>query len=738
MSSSPVQMRRRVIIATALLMAMGLGLIGRLAHLQLVEGEALQQKAVNQQMRDTEIGASRGTIYDSTMKVLAQSATVWNVYISPADIKGTDTKIEQKRQLLANGLGELLGIDAGVIYEKTLKTKSYAEYIVKKVENDVREKILQFKSDNPSVAAVIGLEEDSKRYYPNGELAATVLGFTGTDGQGLAGLEAYYDTTLTGVPGRVMTIKNAQGTEMDFAYEQRIDPKDGNNLVLTLNQVIQSYLEKNLDKALEDYDASRAVGIVLNVNTFEILGMATRSAYDPNDPFAIADEATAAQIQELEGDERTAALAAARSLQWRNTAIADTYEPGSVFKSVTAASALDEGAVTLKTTVECKGRFVVGGWGYKCNNYAVHGTQDVVGALKNSCNIGFIQIGQKLGASAFCAYYKAFGLTEKTGIDLPGEVTPAAGVHYHAENSMGVSELASSSFGQSQKVTPLQMVTAMAAIVNGGKLGTPHLVKQVLDSDGNIVSTADEGFKRQVVSEATSEQMRYALEKVVSEGGGKNASVAGYRIGGKTGTAEKLDNEDRSKRVVSFCGFAPADDPQIACIVVVDEPRAGSYGSTVAAPLFKAIMEDVLPYLGIETTGETVQSTGISVPNVLNQSVADAQKAIADQKLTAKVIGSGDTVLAQFPDPQTLLGSGGVVALFTGEEEKQTVVDVPDFRGMTLVQANQAAAAAGLNLRLSGNATGKGATVSQQSIEPKSQVTPGTIVTLNFIVHNRE
>lgn len=738
-NSSPVQMRRRVLIATFLLLAMGVGLIVRIAHLQLVEGEELQNKAVNQQMRDTEIGATRGTIYDSNMQVLAQSATVWNVYISPADIKGSEEKVEEKRRLLANGLAELLDLDADTIYQKTLKTNSYAEYIIKKVENDVREKVLAFKAENPSISAVIGLEEDSKRYYPNGELAATVLGFTGTDGQGLAGLEAYYDTTLTGVPGRIMTMKNANGTEMDFEYEQRIDAQDGNSLVLTLDQVVQSYLEKNLDKALEDYGAARAVGIILNVKTFEVLGMATRSAYDPNDPFTVVDEETAAAINELTGEERTKALSAARSLQWRNTAISDTYEPGSVFKSVTAASALDEGAVTLNTTVQCTGRFVIGGWGYKCNNYAVHGTQTVVDALKNSCNIGFIQIGQKLGASAFCQYYKAFGLTEKTGIDLPGEVSPAAEVHYHSEKYMGVSELASSSFGQSQKVTPLQMVTAMATIVNGGYLGTPHLVKQVIDSNGNIVSVADAGIKRQVISEDTSKQMRYALEKVVTEGGGKNASVDGYRIGGKTGTAEKLDSSDSSKRVVSFCGFAPADDPEVACIIVVDEPRPGSYGSTVAAPIFKAVMEDVLPYLGVEKTGETTQSNDeISVPNVIGKPVEEAQKTISDSKLTARVIGDGDTVLAQYPDPQSLLGSDRIVALFTSEESKSSVVEVPNFADMTLVQANQAAAKAGLNIRISGNATGAGATVAQQSIAAQSQVTPGTIITLNFILHNRE
>lgn len=724
-----------------LITALSLGLVAQLARLQLVKGEELQERATNQQMRDTSLRAARGTIYDTNMNILAQSATVWNVYISPADIKGSTEEVkESKRHLLASGLAEVLGLDEEEIYQKTLKTKSYQVYIKRKVENDVRARVLELKSDKKyaGVAAVIGLEEDTRRYYPNNELAATVLGFTGTDGQGLAGLEAYYDTDLTGTPGRVMTIKNALGTEMDFEYEQRVDPKNGNSLVTSIDKVIQGYLEKNLDKAIEDYQASRAVGIVLNVNTFEVLGMATRSAFNPNSPFTVSDAAQE-EIDKLEKDQQSAALGAAQNLQWRNTAISDTYEPGSVFKAVTASSALDEGAITLQTTVNCPGYFNIGGWTYKCNNYAVHGVQNVVNALENSCNIGFIQIGQKLGASAFCRYYASFGFTGKTGIDLPGEVTPTANVHYHDESTMGITELASSSFGQSQKVTPLQMVTAMATVVNGGHLGTPHLVRQILDADGNIVSTKDAGIRRQVISEETSKQMRAALESVVTNGGGKNAAIEGYRIGGKTGTAEKLDNQDKSARVVSFCGFAPADDPEVACIVVVDGLQVGAYGSTIAAPLFKAIMEDVLPYLGVEKTGEvSTDSTLVDTPKVIGESVDDAKQAVKALGLTARVAGGGETVLSQYPDPGTQLREGGTVVLFTAEDSKNELAEVPGFSGMTLQQANQAAAAAGINIRVSGSATSAGATVASQSIAAQSKVTPGTIVTLEFIIHNRE
>lgn len=736
-TGSPVQMRRRVLVAVILVMAVGLGLIGNLARLQLVEGEALQQKAVNQQMRDTIIKAERGTIYDANMEVLAKSATVWNVYISPADIRGTDEQKEKKRQIIAKGLAEILGVDADEVYEKSLNSKSYQIYIKKKVENDVREAILAFKSEN-KFNYEVGLEEDTRRYYPNGDLAATVLGFTGNDGQGLAGLEAYYETNLTGIPGRIMTIKNGIGTEMDFEYEQRIDAQDGNSLVLGLDRVVQGYLEKNLDRALEDYEASRAVGIVMNVNTFEILGMATRGAYDPNEPFVIADKELLAAIRELPENEQAAAISAAQNKQWRNTGISDTYEPGSVFKSVTAAAALDEGAVNLLNTFKCSGLFHVGGWGYRCNNNAVHGTLDIVGALENSCNISFIQIGQKLGVSAFCRYYDGFGLTERTGVDLPGEVTPVASVHYHPESAMGVSELASSSFGQTQKVTPIQMITAMAAIVNGGYLGTPHLVKQILDSDGNIVSTIDAGIKRQIISEETSEEMSLALEQVVLNGGGTNAAVEGYRVGGKTGTAEKLDTGDGSARVVSFCGFAPVDDPEVACIIIVDEPKAGSYGSTVAAPLFKSVMEDVLPYLGVEKTGETEESESVSIPKVLGQTVAEARKILQESGLTVSVLGDGETVLSQYPNPQTTVRKNGVVALFTSENSRQELVEVPDFMNMSLREANQAAAQAGINIRISGHSTAAKAIVAKQSIEAGARVTPGTILTLDFIIENAQ
>lgn len=539
---APVKMRRRALIAAAVIIVLGFGLLAvRLGYLQFVDGEELQHSAVNQQLRDTTIRPERGTIYDRNGTALAESSTVWTVYIAPKYlvVNGNEEKTNENRAKLADGLSEILGVDRKEIYEKTEQTSNYHVIIKRRIETDVKDQILEFESTSGLSSAAIGLDEDTKRYYPFGDFASTVLGFTGTDNQGLEGIEAYYDSYLQGTPGRLMTARNAVGTDMPFEYEQRIDAVDGNDLVLTIDKSLQYYLEKHLDQALEDNKVETyAMGIIIDVNTFEVLAMATRPGYDLNNPWALPEE-TVQEIEQLPEEEQADARYAAQSSQWRNRTINEAYEPGSVFKIVTASAALDEGAIDSTSSFECTGMYQVASQRYRCNNWAVHGTQSVAQCLQNSCNIGFIQIGQRLGVEAFCRYYRAFGFTEKTGIDLPGETQPEAGVQYHAEQNMGVVELASSSFGQSQRVTALQMVTAMAAAVNGGNLGTPHVVKQILDEDGNIVKSVDSTIKRQVISEETSQLMREYLETVVTDGGGKNAAVSGYRVGGKTGYRRK-------------------------------------------------------------------------------------------------------------------------------------------------------------------------------------------------------
>ncbi len=744
---APVRMRRRSLIAIAMVIVFGFGLLAvRLGYLQFVEGAELQHSAVNQQLRDTTIRPKRGTIYDRNGTVLAESATVWTVYIAPKYlVSGSNSteaekaKTEANRNALADGLAEILGVDRDELYQKTLQTSNYHVIVKRRIESDVKEKILEFEKTSKLSGAAIGLDEDTKRYYPFSDFASSILGFTGTDNQGLAGIEAYYDSYLQGTPGRVMTARNAVGTDMPFDYEQRVDAEDGNDLVLTIDKGLQYFLEKHLDQAIEDNKISTyAMGVILDVNTFEVLAMATRPGFDLNNPWKLPDSKTQ-EISLLPEDQQADARYAAQSDQWRNRAITEAYEPGSVFKSVTASAALDEGSVTGSSSFQCTGGFVVAGQRYGCNNGAVHGAQDVAHCLQNSCNIGFIQIGQRLGAEAFCRYYRGFGLTEKTGIDLPGEAQPTAGIQYHASNQMGPVELASSSFGQSQLVTPLQLVTAISSVVNGGNLGTPHVVKQILDSDDNIVKTMDAQIKRQVVSEETAKLMREYLESVVREGGGKNASVSGYRIGGKTGTSQKLGNPDKTARIASFCGFAPANDPQIACIIVCDEPRGGTiYGSTVAAPVFKAIMEEALPYLGIEKSDESgqTQTETATAPKVIGLTREEAKAEIEKAGLKARILGDGDTVLAQIPNPGTQLTKGGTAVVYTDETSKEETVTVPSFAGMTAVQVNAAAAQAGVNVRLSGVTSGTRSVAVKQSLEKDTKVSPGTIITVEFLVNN--
>ena len=736
---APVKMRRRSLIAALLVIIVGFGLItGRLWYLQFVEGSELQGMAISQQMRDTTIRANRGTIYDRNGTVLAQSATVWTVYISPKylEVKNNEVKTEEKRTLLADKLSEILEVDRDSLYEKTGQLSSYYVTVKRQIEKDVRDEILQLKKDYPEISSAIGMEEDTKRYYPFGDFASVVLGFTGYDNQGLAGIESYYDKYLQGTPGRLLAARNAVGTDMPFEYEVMEDAKDGNNLTLTIDEGVQHFLEKYLKQAIEDNNVETYVtGIIMDVNTFEILARSKLPAFDPNDPFTISNENALEEIMALPEEEQTAAISNAQAQQWRNNAISDSYEPGSVFKIVTASAALDEGVVTKANTFECPGYYKVAGQIIRCNNRAGHGHQTFAEALQNSCNPAFMQIGELLGIPSFCRYYSAFGLTEKTGIDLPGEMQPVAGVHYHTEESMGPVELASSSFGQSRKVTPLQMITAMATVVNGGNLGTPHVVSQITDADGNIVETMDGGIKRQVISESTSQQMVEMLEQVVEKGGGKNARVDGYRVGGKTGTSEKLDSGDSSARIASFCGFAPVEDPQIACIILVDEPHgSSSYGSVVAAPIFKNIMSEVLPYLGIEKTVEDdSDDTATATPKVIKSTVEDAKAEIKKSGLLCRVVGSGDTVLSQLPDPGTQLAEGGTVVIFTDEESKAKTVTVPNLTGLSVIEVNDRAAQAGINVRFSGVTTGQQIKSVRQSIEEGTQVSPGTIIDVEFV-----
>ena len=729
-----VKMWRRTLIVLIVMVALGFGLIVvSLIRLQLVDGVELQKAAVDQQLRDTTISAQRGTIYDRNMKPLAQSATVWKVVLAPAYIDKDDETLRRK---LSTGLADILGLDAEDIYKRTEGT-SYYDVLKTKVETDVKDRLVQFIEEN-DLGNTIQLQEDYKRYYPFGSFASTILGFTGTDGQGLAGLEAYYDEYLSGTAGRLVTAKNAVGTDMPFQYEQKVEAQDGYNLVLTIDEVVQHYLEQALEEGVENNKVeNRATGIVMNVKTGEIVAMAVKGDYDPNNPFVIADEEERARIAELPEEEQQEATSAALQAQWRNKAVSDTYYPGSVFKMVTLSMALEENVATEETTFTCTGSYVPvqGERAINCHNTSGHGTQTLVQGTMNSCNPFFIYLGQLLGTETFFDYFEAFGFTQKTGIDLPGESQSI----YH-DRDMSLMDLAVESFGQNFSITPIQMITACAAIANGGYLVQPHVVSQIVDNDGNIIKTADTTVKRQVISEETSKRVSKILQENATSGTAKNGYVAGYRIAGKTGTSEKVGADGKvgsdNKYIASYCGFAPADDPQYAVLVFFDEPTGDSYyGGAVAGPVFAKIMEEILPYLNVETkyTEDEAGSVGVSAPNVIGKTVSEATNELTNSGLKILVKGSGDTVIAQTPDPGSSVPSGGTVVVYTDEASMNQTVTVPNFTNRSLSDVNYLAAQAGLNIKVTGAYNSSAATARTQDYAAGEQIKPGTVITVNFV-----
>ena len=714
-------------------------LIVRLFYLQVVQADMWKEKASSQQMYSTSITATRGNIYDRNMKTLARSVTVWTVFISPAEMK------EEQRELVASGLSEILDVDYDMVYEKSLKTWRYNETIKRRVDNDTADEVTAFIQENDIRG--IYLTEESMRYYPYGNLASTVLGFTGSDGSGAYGLEAYYNKALSGTDGVIASVRNAKGTAMPFSEQQIYDAEDGQSLVLTIDETVQHYLEKHLENAVQEHEVqNRAVGIVMNVKTGEILAMSTKPDFDPNEPSAIYDTATAEalaeQLEEAGGDEEKLdayyeALGEAQLAQWRNKAISDPYEPGSVFKLITASAALETGTVTGSTPFYCPGYIEVAGNRIACWKAGGHGNLDFVGAIKGSCNPAFIMTGQALGAELFMEYLDKFGLYDVTGVDLPGEATSIM----HSRETMlneNMASLSSASFGQTFKVTALELMTAVNATVNGGYLMQPYVVSQVLDSDGNVISSTEPVVVRQVISEETSALVASYAEQVVSgEGGsGARAAVPGYRIGGKTGTSQKLDQEG-DETILSFYGFAPADDPEIAVLVMLDEPQKNNqYGSVIAAPVVGNILADILPYLGFEPsyTEEELSSADMATPYLINYGLQEAQSTLVQAGLEYRVVGSGTTVVGQTPGAAMPIPGGGTVVLYTEEGEK-TTASVPYVIGKTGNEANRLILNAGFNIKIEGESLEhEGCVAVAQSIEAGENAEIGTVITVTFEV----
>ena len=744
------RMKIKMNIVLALLVLVGFGvLIGRLYQLQLVDGEMYQAKALKQQLRPTAISAQRGAIYDRNMKTLAASATVWTVTLSPAELKDAD-----QLSKIADFLAPLLGVEREKIIERGQKTASYYEIIKQKVDDTTADAILRFCDENK--INCVNLVEDSRRYYPYGSLASTVLGFTTSENKGAYGIESNYEKILAGTPGMVVSAKNAKSGNMPYSYDREYEPVDGNSIVLTIDEVIQHSLERHLETAVIEHNVNnRAVGLAMDVNTGAILGMATKPDFDPNEPNILCDPKAIAEIAAFDEQiaaasgeeaerlksERLDALGKAQFAQWRNKAISDPYEPGSVFKIITASMALD--TEVCRPTGEyytCPGFHIVAGRRKACWKAAGHGTIDFTQAVKFSCNPAFMMIGAKVGPRNFYDYFERFGLREPTRIDLPGE---ADGIFYDYDTLAKETgeELASSSFGQTFKVTPIQICTAVAAAVNGGRLMQPYVVSQVLDPEGNIVSTTEPVVKRQVISEQTSETMRGILEKVVGDpdGSGKNASVPGYRVGGKTGTSEKLDAKEGgevTRRIASFMGIAPSNDPQVLVLVILDEPQMQNiYGSVIAAPVVGAIMSDILPYLKVEPqyTEAELSDIEVKVPYVTGGVVHDALSALTARGLSYKLVGDGVNVTGQIPSSGTECPKGTKVILYTDGAQPADPAEVPDVLGLSAQQANRTILNAGFNIRLMGaDIEGKGVMAVLQDPLPGTAAQEGTIVTVTF------
>lgn len=722
-------MLKRILIMAVVIIFLMTTTVARVFYLTIVRGKELSEKAETQQLKDTEITAMRGTIYDSNGNVLAQSASVWNVFIDPLNIK------DKQRDLIVDEFANLFGYDADEkkeFYDRTTHQNHY-ELVEKKVENNIKEKLSKFVSKN-ELGGCIGTEQTTKRYYPYGTLASSVIGFTGADDQGLSGIEAYYDEQLTGTNGRIITAKDAKSNNIANDYETSIAATDGDSIVLTINQTIQYYLEKGLRETMNEYQAKGAYGVVMNCNTGAVLAMSSLPDYDCNEPYKLTYSKDKKAIKKL--SDKTAkqeAESAAVQNQWRNFTVSDTYVPGSVFKTFVASAALEENVVNLNTTYNCTGSIQVDKYKMKCHYHPGHGTQTLTQGLENSCNPFFITIGQKLGVHNYFKYFDAFGFTQKTNIDLPGEASP----QYYKEDQYGIVELSSASFGQTNSLTPIQVCTGLCAIANGGKLLQPYLVSSIADANGKTVKKTQTKEIRQVISADTSEKVRKMMKSVVDNGTGKNGYVAGYSVGGKTGTSTKLGeskNGEGDKYIVSFGAIAPSDDPEIAMLIIVDEPNQDLGGGALCAPIAAQVTQEAMNVLGIEPKYNDSEMKDLSkqTPNVVGKSLDEAKKMLEENNLNYVVVGDDSTVTRQCPSGADTIPNGGTVYLYTDDSEKQTV-NVPNFSGLTVNETKDLASSSNLNIQIAGNSMSSGTVVAyRQSEETQAKVEKGTVVTVTF------
>lgn len=759
-----MRVRSNLVVLIAMMIA-AIAVIVRLFWLSVVDHEYYAEMANSTHFSNITISANRGTIYDANGTPLAWSATVYKVFIDPSlyreEMEKIDSIMQERQRIVAEGgtldegkkiipiaelqqeivltLSEKLGISQDTVSRAMEMETQY--YVLKtQVEKNVADELSAY-FDQYGINSIT-TQEDTKRYYPQNELAAQVIGFTNSDGKGQYGLEYYYNDDLSGTDGRVISATDAMGNAMPYRFATTYPAQDGSSLYLTLDTTLQYYLEKNLQEMCQTYEVrNRACGIIMNAKTGAIYAMATYPSFDLNDPSTIYDPIVSERLLMLPEAEYKEAYIEARETQWKNKAITELYVPGSVFKVFTAAAAVEEGVVDPATDgFTCNGFKEVAGEKINCHLLAGHGYQTFSVALTNSCNPAFIETGLRLGIDKFSDYFRAFGLTEKTGIDLPGEV----GSFYRSGDNMSVVDLAASAFGQSNKLTPIEMITGYAAAINGGYLVEPYVVSKIVSSDGNVLETRETTVKRQVISEETSATMRELLQAVVENNDGSNAYIKGYAIGGKSGTSQKLDeySKENMQYVASYACFAPADDPEIIMLIMADEPNTNInyYGGVVCAPYARAVLEEALPYLGYypEYTEKEYAQLDITVPLLIDTDVTTARSTLEALGLKCEVKGEGNTIVKQCPLTGSAISSNGTVILYTDADYTTEYVEVPDVRRYTANDANTALTNRGLNYVSVGAAASRSdVLVQSQSVTPGEKVEVGTVIELTYVVNDQ-
>lgn len=733
------KMRKKTVIYLAIFMACLLGLVVRILYWQVIRGPELRTRGESQQLARTNVSANRGTIYDRNGKVLAESAAVNTVICNPKQLADDDAADTVSRYL-----SEILSLDYEEVYEKATKTNRY-QTIKKRISVEETARIKEIKSGElgdelKAKFKGVYFETDSKRYY-SFNIAPHIIGFTGYDNNGLQGIEKTFDDELTGRMGGIYSAKSASGVDMDYQYEEEVRAQKGADVVLTIDETIQHYLEKYLEAAIkENALVEGAAGIIMNPKTGEILAMVTKPDFNLNSPnditqfmeqaYGLDQQEAFADLESEDEELKAASVAAMRNKMWRNKAISDTYEPGSTFKILTAAMALEENAVSLDTPFSCPGYKIVGDRKIRCHKTSGHGAETFLVGVQNSCNPVFMETAARVGGEKFMEYFKAFGLTQRTGIELIGE---SNSIYYH--NALSETDLATSAFGQGFQVTPIQLITAISAVVNGGNLMKPQIVKEIRDDSG-VIKSYQPQIVNQVISETTSKMMREILETVVSSpnGGGKNAYIPGYRIGGKTGTSEKGRNNN--KRIASFVGFAPADDPQLICLIMLDEPQVGNrYGGTIAAPIAGKVLEESLEYMGVERqyTADEAKDVSVNVPELRGLTIEEAKEETNKYNLTIRIRGNGTEILDQLPKPGASITEGSTVIAYT-EVGEATKVTVPDVIGLSMSAAKSRIEQAGLNFEVTGAGLSgsEGAYAARQSIAAGETVAPATVISVEF------